>query len=147
MSNCPLEAWALVHPVRAAEPTRTERAVLWHHAKKLEVVSQKPQESLSAFPSAWCAGVQSCWSHLEQDSSRKVGEGTALSREGVYKLSNSSSSRGSCPPVKQENKSSFASSFYEKCLFSCWLVLLCIWLPWFFKGEKMHQETSVSKPE
>lgn len=147
MSNCPIEAWALVHPVRAAEPTRTERAVLWHHPKKLEVVSQKPQESLSAFPSAQCAGVQSCWSHLEQDSSRKVGEGTALSREGLYKLSNSSSSRGSCPPIKQENKSSFASSFYEKCLFSCWLVLLCIWLPCFFKGEKMHQETSVSKPE
>lgn len=147
MSNCPLEAWALVHPVRAAEPTRTERAVLWHHPKKLEVVSQKPQESLSAFPSVRCAGVQSCWSHLEQDSSRKVGEGTALSREGVYKLSNSSSSRGSCPPIKQENKSSFASSFYEKCFFSCWLVLLCIWHSCFFKGEKMHQETSVSKPE
>ena len=53
MSNCPLEACALVRSVRAAEPTSTERAVLWHHPKQLEVVSQKRQESLSAFPSAW----------------------------------------------------------------------------------------------
>ena len=73
MNNCPLEACALVQSVRAAEPTSTERAVLWHHPKKLEVVSQKPQESLLAFPSAWCAGVQSCWSHLEPGSSRSEG--------------------------------------------------------------------------
>jgi len=42
MSNCPSEACALVQSVRAAEPTSTERAVLWHHPKKLEVMSQKP---------------------------------------------------------------------------------------------------------
>lgn len=136
MSNCPLEAWALVHPLRAAEPTSTERAVLWHHPKKLEVVSQKPQESLSAFPSAQCAGVQSCWSHLEQDSSTRVGEGTALSREAVCKVSKSFSSQGSCPPSKQGNKTSFALTFYEKCLFSCWLVLLCVWLSCFLRGRR-----------
>lgn len=33
MTNCPLEAWAIVQSVRAAEPTSTERAVLWHHPK------------------------------------------------------------------------------------------------------------------
>lgn len=148
MSNCPLEAWASVHPVRAAEPTSTERAVLWHHPKKLEVVSQKPQESLSAFPSARCAGVQSCWSHLERDSSRMVGEGTDLSKEWMYKVSKSSSSQGSCRPSEQGNKQEcFALSFCEKYLFSRWLVLLCVWVSFFFKGEKMCQETSVSKPE
>lgn len=70
MSNCPLETCALVQSVRTAEPTSTKRAVLWLHPKKLEVVSQKPQESLSAFPSAQRAGVQSWWSHLDLRSKR-----------------------------------------------------------------------------